>query len=173
MPDKPLSELPKDHDKPHAEKQAKVKAEKPADKIGSPAKDSEAGKLILENAGEGGREGTGHHPSHVTGAPQVAEKAYAQAKPQPGKPKIGSFVTYRESDYEVSAEGGGTNPEGTNGTREHPALVTRVWSPECVNLQVFFDGNHVMPRVSVMKEGESPDNTPEGVQRLGGNACWF
>lgn len=173
MSDKPLKELPKDHDEPHAKKQAEVKPEKAPDKLGSPAKDSEAGKVILDAAGDGGIAGTGHHTSHVTGAPQVAEKAYAQAKPQPGKPKIGTFVTYRESDYEVSAAGGGTNPEGTNGTREHPALVTRVWSPECLNLQVFFDANHVMPRTSIMKEGKSSDEAPEGVQVTGGNACWF
>lgn len=27
-----------------------------------------------------------------------------------------------------------------NGTQEHPAIVTRVWSEDCVNLTVFPDG---------------------------------
>ena len=183
MTEKPLKEQPKNHDEKHAKAQAEVKPEKGPDKLGSLSPDSDAGRVILEAAtrpakpgdalSAGGVEGTGHSTLHVTGAPQVAEKAFPKAKPAAGQAKIGTIVTYRESDYEVSAEGGGTNPEGTNGTREHPAIVTRVWSPECVNLQVFFDANHVMPRSSVMKEGQSSDDAPEGVQVVGGNACWF
>ena len=79
-------------------------------------------------------------------------------------PSIGRIVIYRESDYEVSAEGGGTNPDGTNGTREHAAVITRVWSDACVNLAVFLDANGTRTKTSVMHEG---------VHQAGGVACWF
>lgn len=48
-----------------------------------------------------------------------------------GKPSIGRIVIYVCADHEPSF----------NGSREHPAIITRVWSDTCVNLKVFFDGS--------------------------------
>lgn len=175
---------PKNHDEPHAEAQVGADAGVEPDKIGSPSKDSDAGKKILESAAkpagpgdaanEAGIEGTGFSTLHVTGTPEAAEKAFQEAPQVEGQPvQIGAIVTYREGDYEVSAEGGGTNPEGTNGTREHPAIVTRVWPNGWVNLAVAFDGMGVFPRMSVAPEGAKQSDAPEGVQVSGGNACWY
>jgi hypothetical protein len=54
------------------------------------------------------------------------------------KPSIGRIVIYKLPDAE---------PE-RNGTREHPAIITRVWTDDCVNLTVFFDATHSEPRTS-------------------------
>jgi hypothetical protein len=174
---KDLKDMPKNHDEKTVKAQAGVVSDD-MDKIGSVEKDSATSKIIQETAAPrakagdtplpGGVEGTGHSTLHVTGAPQIAEKAQKGAGV-----KIGDMVTYWESDYEVSGPGGGSNPEGTNGTREHPALVTRVWSKDCVNLRVFRDMNHELTRAGVMKRGVSYDQVPDGVQTSGGNACWY
>lgn len=46
--------------------------------------------------------------------------------------------------------------ETRNGVSLHPAIVTRIWSPGCVNLAVFFDGEGASPRSSVQHESFKP-----------------
>ncbi len=55
----------------------------------------------------------------------------ASAAPAADTPavRVGDIVIYRQSLHE----------EPYNGTREHPAIVTRVWG-RCVNLTVMHDG---------------------------------
>jgi hypothetical protein len=65
------------------------------------------------------------------------------------KPYVGLIVLYYEGDAEAGSGG-----QGTNGTRFHPAIVTRVWSATCVNLQVLFDASKPMVRTSMC---ELPD----------------
>lgn len=45
----------------------------------------------------------------------------------------------------------------SNGVTEHPAIVTRVWSPECINMTVFPDYGvpYCMSSVSVSDDGSS------------------
>jgi len=66
------------------------------------------------------------------------------------RPTIGRIVHY----YEGDSEAGGRHGSGTNGTRFHPAVITRVWSDTCVNLTVFFDGAAIGNRTST---SELPD----------------
>jgi hypothetical protein len=49
-------------------------------------------------------------------------------------PTIGRVVLFRSSDLEL-----------TGGAPEVPALITRVWSDDCVNLQVLRDGHGATP----------------------------
>lgn len=51
-------------------------------------------------------------------------------------PTIGRIVMFR-NDKEV------------NGVKDHPAIITRVWSDTCVNLHVFFDANPSEVKTSV------------------------
>lgn len=51
------------------------------------------------------------------------------------KPSIGRIVIYRGID--------------SNGSLEHPAIITRVWSDTCVNLTVFPDNGEVIVKTSV------------------------
>lgn len=45
-------------------------------------------------------------------------------------PTIGRIVIYTQPELETPY----------NGVRQHPAIITRVWSNTCVNLRVFADG---------------------------------
>ena len=182
--DDALKDQPKGHDEAHAAAQAGADAGVQPDRIGALDEATASGRVIRETASapgklnvgpnEAGLEGTGHSTLHVTGAPQLAEQALQANQDVAGQALgVGCIVLYREGDYEVSAAGGGTNPEGTNGTREHPALVTRVWPNGFVNLHVFFDGMPPQPRMTVMPEGSTQKDVPEGVQVSGGNACWY
>ena len=58
------------------------------------------------------------------------------------KPSIGRIVLFRSRD--------------SNGSREHPAIVTRVWSDICVNLTVFLDYGQLLVQSSVI-QNESLD----------------
>lgn len=51
------------------------------------------------------------------------------------KPSLGRIVLFRSLD--------------SNGSKEHPALVTRVWSDTCVNLTVFPDYGELVFKTSV------------------------
>ena len=82
------------------------------------------------------------------------------------KPSIGRIVTYFMGDLE--AKGNHTWPSGPNGTRKHPAIITRVWSDDCVNLQVFFDCGAVEMRSSALRIPELPD----GVEMNPANSGW-
>lgn len=86
------------------------------------------------------------------------------------RPKIGDVVIFRQGD-EDRYQGGNSAGHGTphwrggNGTREHPAVITRVWTNECVNLTVFFDAGDPEPRSSVVRVSSAPT---EGVTSNGG-----
>ena len=56
------------------------------------------------------------------------------------KPSLGRIVLYRGMQ--------------SNGSNEHPALVTRVWSDTCVNLTVFPDSNSIATMTSVNQDEE-------------------
>lgn len=43
-----------------------------------------------------------------------------------------------------------------NGTRIHPAIVTRVWGPFCVNVRVLLDGQETLWRTSLMHKSQVP-----------------
>lgn len=58
------------------------------------------------------------------------------------KPSICRIVIFRQ----------GPNETPVNGTREHPAVITRVLSDTCVNLQVFFDTGPTSIAISVQHE---------------------
>ena len=64
------------------------------------------------------------------------------------KPTVGRIVIFRETVWQG---------EGTNGTRDHPAIVTRVWTDTCVNLHVFFDACSSAPKSSVTQMPELAD----------------
>lgn len=57
-------------------------------------------------------------------------------------PTIGRIVIFRQ----------GTADAPRNGTREHPAIVTRAWTDTNVNLQVLFDSGPVATMTSVQHE---------------------
>ena len=58
------------------------------------------------------------------------------------KPSIGRIVLFRSAP--------------SNGTVEHPAIITRVWSDTCVNLTVFQDFGEPILKTSV-NQNESLD----------------
>lgn len=65
-------------------------------------------------------------------------------------PTIGRTVIYVQ----------GTNEESANGTREHPAVITRVWNDKGVNLLVFFDAHAPEPRTSVLRDDTAGPDMP-------------
>jgi hypothetical protein len=77
-------------------------------------------------------------------------------------PTIGRIVIYTEGTFE------GRGRDGTNGTRRHPAMITRVWSDTCVNLHVFKDAHESEVKSSVTMLPE----LPEGVADTSGNPGW-
>lgn len=56
-------------------------------------------------------------------------------------PTVGRIVIFRQP----------VNEEPVNGMREHPAIITRVWSNDLVNLHVFYDGAPSAARTSVVR----------------------
>jgi len=62
-------------------------------------------------------------------------------------PTVGRIVHYYQDDSAAKI----------NGTRMHPAIITRVWGPSCVNLMVFFDGAAPGPVTSVCRNECPPD----------------
>lgn len=69
------------------------------------------------------------------------------------KASIGRIVHYYQGDYENPVAGSpkGAGWAGTNGTRWHPAVITRVWTDDCVNLLVFLDGHGEIVRTSMCR----------------------
>lgn len=55
-------------------------------------------------------------------------------------PRIGQMVTFHQSKHETSLG---------NGVMEHPAVITRAWGHDCVNLKVFPDCGSIVDRTSV------------------------
>ena len=53
------------------------------------------------------------------------------------KPSVGRIVLFRS--------------EHSNGIDEHPAVINRVWSPDCVNLTVFPDCGAPVCKTSVVQ----------------------
>jgi hypothetical protein len=65
------------------------------------------------------------------------------------KPTVGRIVLFRSESAERTG----------NGATEVPAIITRVWSEHCVNLQVFRDGSDPISLTSVsMAELDQPTN---------------
>ncbi len=54
------------------------------------------------------------------------------------KPTVGRIVLYNPSTNENTA----LAQLGNNSSGQMPAIITSVWSDECVNLKVMIDGNH-------------------------------
>lgn len=65
------------------------------------------------------------------------------------KPTIGRIVVFKQS----------ANERPHNGTREHPAMITRVHNDDYVNLHVFFDGGPVSAITSVHRAGVEPEGS--------------
>lgn len=66
------------------------------------------------------------------------------------KASIGRIVHYYQGDHEApKGRDQDANWTGTNGSRLHPAIITRVWSDTCVNLQVFFDATGPLVKTSM------------------------
>lgn len=61
---------------------------------------------------------------------------------EPIKPFLGETVIYVQPGHE----------QPINGTREHPAIVTRVWNETMVNLKVMFDCGPTESVGSVMRD---------------------
>lgn len=81
------------------------------------------------------------------------------------RPSVGRIVLFHESDGDI-----GQFASGTNGTRIHPAVITRVWSDEMVNLHVMFDASPSEPRNSVHRIPE--DQFTEGEDYIDGGWRW-
>lgn len=58
----------------------------------------------------------------------------------PRLPKLGQVIIFHQPNSEKSLG---------NGATEHPAIITRVWGPDCVNLKVLPDCGIVCDRTSV------------------------
>lgn len=69
------------------------------------------------------------------------------------KPFVGETVMYVQAD----------DAKPVNGSREHPAIVTRVWSDGVVNLQVMYDTGPIWPATSVARRDITSAN----------NAHWY
>lgn len=63
-------------------------------------------------------------------------------------PTVGRVVIFMQSERELP----------TNGTREHPAIITRVWTDDCINLKVFFDAGETANVTSVQRRGVAPED---------------
>lgn len=78
--------------------------------------------------------------------------------PKPAEvPTVGRIVHYvlDEADAKIINEEMHTHPHigGSHYAGQHvPAIVTQVWTPECVNLKVFLDGIDVLWRTSVLRD---------------------
>jgi hypothetical protein len=79
-------------------------------------------------------------------------------------PAVGRIVHYYEGDQEEPMKSYGGDWPGTNGTRIHPAIITRVFSDDCLNLQVFFDTKGTQVRSSVLRQ---PAEMIENGYRIG------
>jgi hypothetical protein len=79
-------------------------------------------------------------------------------------PRVADCVVYRMGSREYDAL-----PRGSSEARVHAAIITRVYTPECVNLHVFFDAADNFVRTSVSHEPE----LAEGVENTSGNSHWL
>lgn len=69
-----------------------------------------------------------------------AEVYAAMKAPRP--PSVGRTVIFRQGILDnLTGRIEDASWQGTNGTRDHPAIITRVWTGDCVNLMVMFDGH--------------------------------
>ncbi len=115
----------------------------------------------------------------------VSEKRPASAAPVPSP---GRMVLYYEGDWEACGasfphamtgdwecqkafvERHGAEARGTNGTRLHPAIITNVWGPDCVNLIVFFDA--VGPQVKTSMSRLPDEAFADGVHCTNSGWRW-
>jgi hypothetical protein len=65
-------------------------------------------------------------------------------------PSPGRIVLYTQPTFE----------KAVNGTRTHPAIVTRVWNEFSLNLHVFFDGKPSEPRTGVLAKDQVGEDGP-------------
>ena len=75
-------------------------------------------------------------------------------------PTVGRIVIYRQPGNEIPL----------NGTQEHPAIITRVWTETMVNLQVFFDDHDPEAIASVRLLPPALPQTSFDFESTGG---WF
>ena len=87
------------------------------------------------------------------------------------KASLGRIVLYYEGDHEAPSDFRDKSKwTGTNGTRFHPAVITRVWTDDCVNLHVLLDANPSTGRCSSMR---LPDEVfADGVHCQNGGWRW-
>jgi hypothetical protein len=64
-------------------------------------------------------------------------------------PRLGATVVYHQPPGEKSLG---------NGAKEHPAIITRVWGPDCVNIKVFPDCGEIVDRTSIPRAFYSGQN---------------
>lgn len=79
------------------------------------------------------------------GEPALAAPPAVAVLPTEPAPTVGRVVLYRPTDDQRTLGGDG---------EYWPAVVTRVWSAECVNLHVLTDAAAAFPVTSVMRERE-------------------
>lgn len=86
----------------------------------------------------------------------------------PEMPKIGDMVVYHQGDDEAPVGWPEHNKHtwlGTSDMRDHPAVVTRVFNPSVVDLQVFFDCAPIEPRGPVSLLGPHARHSESGWRR--------
>jgi len=66
------------------------------------------------------------------------------------KPTMGRIVIYKQAAHEAPH----------NATREHPAIVTHVYTDDYVNLMVFFDSGPVAACTSIHRTGVALEGSP-------------
>jgi len=68
----------------------------------------------------------------------LTKAATPELAPAPRVPHVGDMLVYMQSPNEPQQ----------GGHADHPCVVMRVWSPDCVNVKVFFEGKPAEDRTS-------------------------
>lgn len=57
------------------------------------------------------------------------------------------------------------DPRQNNGSSEAPAVITRVWNDEMVNLKVFLDSGDTLWKTSVKFQDKAPEDDDESLPK--------